>query len=265
MTACMIANGAVPARHRDLAPVVLDRAEDPLDDERRVDREPSREPAAMAGGGSRASRSRPGLTVCTAIPRGASSTASERENASCACFDAEYGPAGDLARDRDDVHDVRAAAEAGQERVRRPRPSRGSSTRIIASIPSGSPPTKSVRAVKPALFTSRSMRSWRASTRAASASTATRSADVALLVLVGVGRAARRPRPCASLAAAASGPARRRSPTTPRSRRRRARWRASRRRATSAVAVALCPELSVTVAVSVCLPFVSLAVCQATE
>ena len=26
------------------------------------------------------------------IPRGASSTAIERENASCACFDAEYGP-----------------------------------------------------------------------------------------------------------------------------------------------------------------------------
>ena len=35
---------------------------------------------------------KPGLTVCTEMPRGASSTAIVRENASCACFDAEYGP-----------------------------------------------------------------------------------------------------------------------------------------------------------------------------
>src|SRR4051812_44337927 len=34
----------------------------------------------------------PGLTVWTAMPRGASSTAIDRENASWACFDAEYGP-----------------------------------------------------------------------------------------------------------------------------------------------------------------------------
>src|SRR4051812_1544097 len=35
---------------------------------------------------------KPGLTVCTLTSRAASSTASERENASWACFDAEYGP-----------------------------------------------------------------------------------------------------------------------------------------------------------------------------
>jgi len=34
----------------------------------------------------------PGKTPSTAIPRGASSAAIERENASWACFDAEYGP-----------------------------------------------------------------------------------------------------------------------------------------------------------------------------
>ncbi len=35
---------------------------------------------------------KPGLTVCTTIPRGASSAEIDRENASWACFDAEYGP-----------------------------------------------------------------------------------------------------------------------------------------------------------------------------
>src|SRR5665213_1976107 len=35
---------------------------------------------------------KPGFTVWTEMPRGASSTAIERENPSCACFDAEYGP-----------------------------------------------------------------------------------------------------------------------------------------------------------------------------
>src|SRR6266511_431918 len=37
---------------------------------------------------------KPGLTVWTWIPRARSSAAVERENASCACFAAEYGPAG---------------------------------------------------------------------------------------------------------------------------------------------------------------------------
>ena len=35
---------------------------------------------------------KPGLTVWTWIPRGRSSLATDREKASCACFDAEYGP-----------------------------------------------------------------------------------------------------------------------------------------------------------------------------
>ncbi len=35
---------------------------------------------------------KPGLTVCTWIPRGRSSLATEREKASCACLEAEYGP-----------------------------------------------------------------------------------------------------------------------------------------------------------------------------
>ena len=37
---------------------------------------------------------KPGKSVCTWIPSGRSVAASERENASCACFDAAYGPAG---------------------------------------------------------------------------------------------------------------------------------------------------------------------------
>ena len=37
---------------------------------------------------------KPGLTVWTRIPRRPSSTAAVRENASWACFEAEYGPPG---------------------------------------------------------------------------------------------------------------------------------------------------------------------------
>ena len=60
------------------------------------------------------------------MPRRASCAAVARENASCACFDAAYGPDGgdgDGARDRDDVDDVataRAASRPGQERAQAP-------------------------------------------------------------------------------------------------------------------------------------------------
>ena len=37
---------------------------------------------------------KPGKSVCTWIPPGRSVAASERENASCACFEPAYGPAG---------------------------------------------------------------------------------------------------------------------------------------------------------------------------
>ena len=37
---------------------------------------------------------KPGRSVCTRIPSGRSVAASDRENASCACFAAAYGPAG---------------------------------------------------------------------------------------------------------------------------------------------------------------------------
>ena len=68
---------------------------------------------------------KPGLTVCTSTPRGASSSVSAREKASWACFDAEYGPPTEWAtvpRHRDDVDDVRRprGLERGQERARRP-------------------------------------------------------------------------------------------------------------------------------------------------
>ena len=35
---------------------------------------------------------KPGITLWTVIPRPASSTPTDRENASCACFEALYGP-----------------------------------------------------------------------------------------------------------------------------------------------------------------------------
>ena len=57
---------------------------------------------------------KPGSTVCTRTPRSASRPVSERENASCACLEAAYGPGGgegDGARDRDDVDDVRAGLQ----------------------------------------------------------------------------------------------------------------------------------------------------------
>ena len=50
--------------------------------------------AARRAAGSPRSRRSPGLTVCTRMPRGRSCAAVARENASCACFDAEYGPLG---------------------------------------------------------------------------------------------------------------------------------------------------------------------------
>ena len=93
--------GGTSAGRRSRGWSVLDGVEQPLDDERRVDDEPRARAAeaARAAGSPRVS-TKPGLTVCTAMPRGASSTAIERENASCACFDAEYGPAGDACRRR---------------------------------------------------------------------------------------------------------------------------------------------------------------------
>ena len=66
-------------------------------------------------------------------PAGASSADVARENASCACFDAEYGPDGRTRRagDGDDVHDVRFGRrrlEAGQKRAQAPDSRRGSSS-----------------------------------------------------------------------------------------------------------------------------------------
>src|SRR4051812_38401741 len=53
----------------------------------RFENRPKRPPRGEPGVSTK-----PGLTVCTETPRAASSTATEREKASCACFDAEYGP-----------------------------------------------------------------------------------------------------------------------------------------------------------------------------
>ena len=68
--------------------------ERPLDDERGVGRRAARRAGTGSGSaaGSRAVSTKPGLIVCTEIPRRASSIATVRENASCACFVAEYGP-----------------------------------------------------------------------------------------------------------------------------------------------------------------------------
>ena len=70
---------------------------------------------------------KPGMTVCTRTPLPLRSAAVERENASCACFAALYGPARRErhgAGDRDDIDDVRVARglQAGQERAQAPDP-----------------------------------------------------------------------------------------------------------------------------------------------
>ena len=85
-------SGPVPPRDVDLAPIAVDGVEQSACDERRVGDDPVERP-----GNARALREarlsiKPGSTACTFTPRGASSAESERENASCACFEAEYGP-----------------------------------------------------------------------------------------------------------------------------------------------------------------------------
>ena len=71
---------------------MLDGADDPLGDELRARDEPVERARAAVRCGKPGVSTSPGLTVCTEIPFRPSSTAIEREKASCACFEAEYGP-----------------------------------------------------------------------------------------------------------------------------------------------------------------------------
>ena len=87
------AERAVKPRHRRLAAIVLDGVEDVVGDLLRPDheslhrlRQPLLREALRLG--------EAGLDGVDADPRGRSSAATVRENASCACFDAEYGPLG---------------------------------------------------------------------------------------------------------------------------------------------------------------------------
>ena len=64
----------------------------------------------------------PGFTVCTWIPRGLSSRAIEREKASCACFEAEYGPTATVPATETTFTrcDGSRGLERGQERLEAP-------------------------------------------------------------------------------------------------------------------------------------------------
>ena len=110
-----------------------------------------------------------------------------RENASCACFDAAYGPDcgnGDRARDRDDVDDVggRSRFEAGQERPQAPdaaevvRPHHVLDPLRVAG-------EEVVAPREPALFTSRWMRGMTLEDACGTSSTACSIGDVADLEL----------------------------------------------------------------------------------
>ena len=100
--------GAVPARHGDLAAVVLDGLEEPLDDERRVDDEPAR----AARGGSRCGK--PSVSTKPGV-HGVHRDAARRELDGDRARERELRvlrrrvrAARDGAGDRDDVDDVRA-------------------------------------------------------------------------------------------------------------------------------------------------------------
>ena len=130
---------------------------------------PAARPAGGAGGalcGKPSVCTGPGLTVCTRIPRGASSAATRvrtRAGRAWRRSRGRSGPDGDRARDRDDVDDVRRrarlAAAAGMRAGTRRR--RGSSS----SSPPRSAPASSSRKLPrpgmPALFTSRCTAGWR--------------------------------------------------------------------------------------------------------
>ena len=107
--------------------------------------------------------------------RWASSTAIERENASCACFVAEYGPTATVPATETMFTTCEPGAEARQERVAGTRPSRGSSCARAPRSRRGRRRRRAAGPAIPALLTSRSMRGCRSSTRAATASTASRS------------------------------------------------------------------------------------------
>ena len=97
----------VPARHEDLATVVLDAVEDPLDDERRVDDEPAGERSVAArAAGSPASRRSPGSRSSTEIAAAAELDRERAREAELRVLRRRVRAVGDRARDRDDVDDA---------------------------------------------------------------------------------------------------------------------------------------------------------------
>ena len=170
--------------------------------------------------------------------------ASERENASCACFDAEYGPTATVPATETTLTTCEPAAEPGQERERRPdRAEVVDADHLLDPLGLARRGSRRARAT-PALLTSRSICGCRSSTRAAAASTDCAVGDVALLVLVGLRRPAGEPDDERAARLQLRGRARRRCPddapvTT-----------ATCRRGAARPAAALRPAASTTVAVS---------------
>ena len=120
------ARDAVPARDRRLA-----RRRCRRDRRCGARRPPARSPSAGRSGprslercGKPSVSTKPGFTVCTLIPRVRNDADIARENASCACFDAEYGPLGGKATvpATDTTFTTSAAARprARQERAQAP-------------------------------------------------------------------------------------------------------------------------------------------------
>ena len=144
--------------------------------------------AAPSAAGSPRSRRSPGSPCGTRIPRVRSAADVARENASCACFDAEYGPAGrerDRPRDRDDVHDVRRARglEPGQERAQAPDAAEVVRPDDAARCAPGRRRGTSRAPGMPALFTSSFSAGCRSRTRDAARVDGRAVGDVADLVL----------------------------------------------------------------------------------
>ena len=99
----------------------------------------SRDRAGRTGraAGSPSVSTKPGLTVCTEMPRGASSTRERARERELRVLRRGVRPDRDRAGDGDDVDDVGAARRARAGTRASSRPSRGSSTRITCSIRSG--------------------------------------------------------------------------------------------------------------------------------
>ena len=207
----------VPARHEDLAPVVLDALRGSARRRARAGDDPVE--AVPEPGALREARRLDEARVDRVHrdPARPSSTAIERENASCACFEAEYGPTATRPATETTFTTCEPRAEPGQERPQAP--DRAEVVRPIScSISSGERrqelrPPRDPRVVDEQI----DPRVPRRAPRRGGLVDHRPVGDVAGLVLVGVrGRAAREPDDMPAVGRGARGRAPRRSPTRPR-------------------------------------------------